>query len=211
MADNLEVTPGSGVTMAADDIGGVKYPRSKLVHGVDGVNDGDVSRTNPFPVGEFLKVGVSANFTRPANTTTYAALDLVANSTTAGSVTPMTFAAARANDVPGQVVRGVLHKSTTQTASAIFRLHLFSASPSVSNGDNGAFSTTVATNYLGCLEGTCFLVSASGTTAILSPVYGSTIPFAPADGTQNIFGLLEVRGAYAPGSAEVFTITLEVM
>ena len=50
MADNVSITPGSGATAAADDIGGVLYQRIKLVHGADGVNDGDVAAGNPLPV-----------------------------------------------------------------------------------------------------------------------------------------------------------------
>lgn len=51
MADNTTLDPGSGGdTIATDDIGGVKFPRTKLVHGNDGVNDGDISTSNPLPV-----------------------------------------------------------------------------------------------------------------------------------------------------------------
>lgn len=51
MADNTILNTGSGGdTLATDDIGGVKYPRSKIVIGADGTNDGDVSATNPLPV-----------------------------------------------------------------------------------------------------------------------------------------------------------------
>lgn len=51
MADNITTNPGTGGdTLAADDIGGVKFPRTKLVIGADGVNDGDVSAANPLPV-----------------------------------------------------------------------------------------------------------------------------------------------------------------
>jgi hypothetical protein len=39
-----------GATFATDDIAGVHYPRTKLVHGADGTNDGDVSTANPLPV-----------------------------------------------------------------------------------------------------------------------------------------------------------------
>ena len=49
MADNIPVTPGSGVTVAGDDISGVLHQRIKLVLGIDGVSDGDVSSTNPMP------------------------------------------------------------------------------------------------------------------------------------------------------------------
>jgi hypothetical protein len=49
MADNVGYTPGSGATVAADEIGTVLYQRMKIVHGADGVNDGDVSAANPLP------------------------------------------------------------------------------------------------------------------------------------------------------------------
>lgn len=52
MADNVTLNAGSGgANVATDDIGGVQYPRSKIVLGVDGVSDGDVSSSNPMPVG----------------------------------------------------------------------------------------------------------------------------------------------------------------
>lgn len=51
MADNTTLNAGSGGdTFASDDISGVKYPRSKIVIGADGTNDGDVASGNPLPV-----------------------------------------------------------------------------------------------------------------------------------------------------------------
>lgn len=48
--DNTELASGSGGdTIATDDISGVKFPRSKIVIGADGSNDGDVSAANPLP------------------------------------------------------------------------------------------------------------------------------------------------------------------
>ncbi len=49
MADNIQITQGSGTTWGTDEIGGTHYQRTKLIHGADGVNDGDVSNSNPFP------------------------------------------------------------------------------------------------------------------------------------------------------------------
>jgi hypothetical protein len=60
MADNVDITPGSGKSIAADDIGGVLHQRVKVVIGADGASDGDVSETNKLPV-------VSSNAT--SNTT----------------------------------------------------------------------------------------------------------------------------------------------
>ena len=56
MPDNIGYTPGSGATIAADDIGGVLHQRIKVAHGADGVAV-DTSPDNPLPVdarGELL-------------------------------------------------------------------------------------------------------------------------------------------------------------
>jgi hypothetical protein len=50
MSDNIGYTPGSGATIAADNVGGALHQRVKMVIGADGVNDGDVSSANPLPV-----------------------------------------------------------------------------------------------------------------------------------------------------------------
>jgi hypothetical protein len=58
MPDNVGYTPGSGATIAADDIGGNLHQRVKVVVGDDGVSDGDVSLSNPMPiqgVGELVE------------------------------------------------------------------------------------------------------------------------------------------------------------
>jgi hypothetical protein len=49
MADNVTITPGTGATIAADDVGGSLYQRIKPAVGVDGVA-ADVYRLNPMPV-----------------------------------------------------------------------------------------------------------------------------------------------------------------
>jgi hypothetical protein len=49
MADNVGYTPGSGATVAADEIEGVLHQRVKLGIGEDGIAV-DVSATNPLPV-----------------------------------------------------------------------------------------------------------------------------------------------------------------
>jgi hypothetical protein len=57
MADNVGYTPGTGATVAADEIGGVLHQRIKLGIGDDGVAV-DVSESNPMPVnavGELIE------------------------------------------------------------------------------------------------------------------------------------------------------------
>lgn len=51
MADNVTLNSmAGGEAVGADDIAGVKYQRIKMIHGADGVNDGDVSSVNPLPI-----------------------------------------------------------------------------------------------------------------------------------------------------------------
>ena len=49
MADNVGYTPGTGATIAADDVGGALHQRVKIGVGGDGVAV-DVSEENPMPV-----------------------------------------------------------------------------------------------------------------------------------------------------------------
>jgi hypothetical protein len=54
MADNFTTKDAADATItgAADEIGGVKFPRVKLIIGADGTNDGDVASGNPMPVSD---------------------------------------------------------------------------------------------------------------------------------------------------------------
>lgn len=62
MADNVGYTPGTGATVAADDIEGVLYQRVKIGVGADG-SATDVSTANPMPVivdgGTALNVAIT--------------------------------------------------------------------------------------------------------------------------------------------------------
>lgn len=49
MADNYAFSPSGSSTAASDDIGGVHYPRAKIVWGADG-SANDTSAANPMPV-----------------------------------------------------------------------------------------------------------------------------------------------------------------
>lgn len=151
---------------------------------------------------------ISAGFTRPADTTAYAVGDLVANDTTAGSVTAMSFAIGRdALGSGGMIRRARLRKSGTSVVSASFRLHLYSAPPVPSNGDNGAWLTDGAANYVGSIDVICDKVFTDGAAGNGAPGSGSEINFT----ADTCYGLLEARGAYTPASGETFDVLLEVI
>lgn len=149
-------------------------------------------------------IRVSSAKTRPADTTAYASGDLVANSTTAGSVSPFSWQQ-RGSLIDSAINRIILHKTATSVTNASFRMHLFSATQPVTNGDNGVFAPTTVTNWIGSLTGTFAIAGTSGSVCILVPDDTNTILVRG----DTLYGLLEARGAYTPASAEVFTATLE--
>jgi hypothetical protein len=65
MADNIGYTPGTGATVAADEIGGVLHQRVKIGVGADGTAV-DVSEANPMPMaayGELIEAIEALRFT----------------------------------------------------------------------------------------------------------------------------------------------------
>lgn len=151
----------------------------------------------------------SASFTRPADTTAYASGDLVANSTTAGSVAPLSFTLGNSFGVGSfRLTRARLIKSGTTATNANFRLHLYEASPTPANGDNAAWSTNKAANWLGNIDITSMLAFTDGCAGTGSAAAGSEMYIRLTAG-KTIYGLLEARAAYTPANAEVFTVILE--
>lgn len=76
MADNLELNlMAGGGKVATDEIAGIHYQRMKITLGADGVDDGDVSESNPIPVGPIggtptettVSVGVTSTAVLGAN------------------------------------------------------------------------------------------------------------------------------------------------
>lgn len=163
--------------------------------------------TSSVPFGRGAIKVASATFTRPSDTTQYAAGDLVANDTTNTSVTPMTLDVAHAAGAGVKVCRVRLQKSGTTVTSASFRVHLYRDSPTAANGDNAAWSTTVS-GYLGYFDLT--MVSFSDDAIGLGgPAIGDAIRCMPVTGSRTIYALLEARATYTPASAEEFTLYLE--
>ena len=151
----------------------------------------------------------SATFTRPGDTTAYASGDLVANSTTAGSVVPMSFQLGNAFGIGVfRLTRARIIKTNTSPTNANFRLHLYQSSPTPANGDNGAWSTSAAADWLGNIDVTSMLAFTDGCCGTGSTAAGSEM-FIRLKAGSTVYGLLEAKAAYTPGNAESFTVVLE--
>lgn len=153
----------------------------------------------------------SSQFTRPADTTAYASGDLVANSTTAGSVSPLSWKiVGNANPAAFRLTRVRMTKSGTTPTNANFRVHLYNATPTPANGDNGVWSTSGAAAYLGSIDVGSMKAFTDGCSDVGAASSGSELLCRFPTGTT-IFGLVEARAAYTPISAEVFTVVLELL
>lgn len=161
--------------------------------------------------------GVSNFFLRPGDTNAYASGDLVANSTSAGSVLPLKFESntselPQGSFAPGYIPAIRLHKSTATLTNALFRVHLYRDLPTfTSSGDNGVFSTVVATGNLfwRCSYDIQFIqATADGASGLAVPTDGVIIPQIFDPSGSPIYALIEARAAYSPGNAERFDVRL---
>ena len=145
-------------------------------------------------------------FTRPDNTTPYTAGDLVANSATAGSVVPLSWAILRGGQPATlEITRAKVRTNHTTPTNGVFRVHLHSDSPGTpTNGDNGAYRVN-SVNARGYIEVTLTTVGATGQFG--AAVSSVPIIVQPAAGT--LYVTLEANGAYTPASEETFRVDLE--
>lgn len=157
-----------------------------------------------------------ASFVRPNDTTAYAAGDLVANSTTAGSVVPMTFPISVGNGRSIQIQAWELYKTGTSATNAIFDLYFFDATaiPTSSAGDNAAFlaanvlSINKGSEYKGKLTGGQMLGFSDG----CKNVYPVTAPGLTLRNTNGVlYGVIVAGGAYTPAANEIFAVALNIL
>ncbi len=150
----------------------------------------------------------TANFTRPSDTTQYTSGDLVANSTTAGSVVVMPFTVIVAQGRAMKIKTVKLETTSTTATNATFRLHLYATDPTATNGDNGVWLTTEST-YIGFVTLDALLAFSDEIASVTVMSDDTSLYWRLATG-EILYGLLEARAAYDPKSAEVYTVTMNI-
>ena len=194
------------VVLANDDVG-----VAKLTSIATDIHNLATDVTPVYTVG-LVKVQ-TASFTRPANTTIYTVGNLVANSTVAGSVTPMNFTGGSVNGSSGMVRKARIRKSGTAVQSANFRLHIWNVAPTVTSAvDNGALTLIAGVaGYQGSIDIVVDRAFSDGAVGSGMPHTGSEINYTLAAGDTKLYALLEASTAYTPASGELFTIDLEIL
>jgi hypothetical protein len=171
--DNVTMNPGTGGdTIAADDVGGIKVPRSKIVLGADGVNDGDVSGSNPMPVAGTVAATQSGAWTVTGAGGTFPVTDSGGSLTVDGTV---------AATQSGTWTVGISASQTIAVTGTFWQ-----ATQPVSNA--GTFAVQAAQS------GTWNVTNVSGTVSL--PTGAATAAKQPALGTAGVASadVLTVQG-----------------
>lgn len=195
-------------------------PIQSVAYGALGEDARAVTAAAPLPVyGPGGLMTVTASFSRPSDMTAYATGDLVANSTTTGAVLAVELVgAARVAGEAMRIERVRLRKSGQSLSNAAFRVHLFRKAPAATIGDNGVFSAAGVLalsdieGHVGWADVTMDVAAATGARGAGLPAVGAGITCEPTGGPghdTSLWALIEARAAYAPASAETFTLTLE--
>lgn len=151
-----------------------------------------------------------ATLTRSANNgTAYVFGQVIFTSTASSQSVTQTIQSAKAVNQASSILRAGLIKSGTSVTNAIFRLHLFNVQPTLTNGDNATWLSTLA-NCVGSCDITVNEAGSDKAIGIGVPTIGSTISNTPVTGQNYYYYELEARAAYAPGQGEIFTPWVEV-
>lgn len=156
---------------------------------------------------------ITASYTRPADTNVYAAGDVLADSTSAATI--LTFAGMARSNGLGFLVDGVtVGYSGAPATKPDLELWLFDTTVTMQN-DNAVWNPTDAN-----MQTSLGFISLPGANAVIaSPLAnnGNMVQHTPAGIksraaiTTSIFGIVVVRNAYTPVSAETFTFRLHVI
>jgi hypothetical protein len=155
-------------------------------------------------------IRATATYTRPNDTTAYAAGDALSDNTTAGSATNLTFSSvARSNGESGLIVDAWVIDSVAAGTKPSLELWLYDTAPAAA-GDNAAFapSDAEALNVVAVIPFTTFY---AGSNNCVSRGDFTAVPFVCASGATALYGQVVVRNAYTPSANEVFTFKLKIM
>jgi hypothetical protein len=162
-----------------------------------------------------LSKRLQATLTRPANTTQYAAGDIIANSDAAPVVNVLA-GASLANGRGGKIRSVTLIDSSNALTAGDFELWLLNAAYTATN-DNAAFAPTDAeaatVEAIISLPGSGSIIGNAGADAAGNRIYqvkDIDKDFTCAAASKNLWWVLIARNAYTPVSAEAFTLKLDI-
>lgn len=160
-----------------------------------------------------------ASWTRPSDTTQYAAGDGVSDDTTSATAATFTLKNMGAMAGMGGVIRAVtLHKTDQDQTGADFDIYFFKTQPAgTTYEDNAAIAITDAV-FQTSVGFVALTASADGRSVVTGDLYCKSnldLPYECGEDTTTIvaplYFVVVARGTYTPASAEVFTLTVHAV
>jgi hypothetical protein len=172
------------------------------------------TQSGAWNTGGLTGVNQTGSITRIANTTVYAANELICLYASSTACAPIQVTIAGANAATGTLGRVMLGKTGTSLTGATFTIWFFSAAPTTTSMyDHTAYVGPFAAdlpNYLGSYTCNAMQATNDGTAQAFSectPTAGQGwMQYQTLSGQKYVDALITVTGAYTPISGEVFTI-----
>ena len=161
----------------------------------------------------------TSTLTLPSTTTAYSATTcttlpcLIASSATAGSVVVPSFTIP--NSAGGFYLPRLRLSTNDATSTAwglvLIQIDLWTAAPTFTNGDRGAFLPATGTaNHLGAYSCTMSPEYGDGAYAECAPAVGTTPAIKLASGTSVYWTLQNISASGVTGASKTFTLTAEL-
>jgi len=151
-------------------------------------------------------VRVSGTFTRPANTTAYAANDVVSNNATA--TTPLELANAVRVAAGSAYLVGLRVETNLKSITPRFRVHFFSTAAATVAADNAAHKEVYADAAIrrGYVDLVAMSTAADTTNSDMSRAEDYTIRRPMVAAATSFYVVLETLDAFTPASGQSFTV-----
>ena len=199
MSDNLSVTPGSGATVAAENLSGVLVQRVKMVLGDLDADGGDVSTTNSMPVS------LSSSSSLPSGTNTVGKVQVLGNTGAVLDQAPGSAAPANAVQIGGS--DGTNLRALSMQAKGTQGTYAVSTQDQKDTGRTSVvfYANAVASGSTG-VETAITLSLSSGTSAVTT---GSS--FVVTSGkTLRINSIILASRGNATATAQITTFSLRL-
>lgn len=150
---------------------------------------------------------IAASFTRPADTTAYAALDVVGPAVTA----VVTFTDVASDEGASGYITGLRLWTNQSTNVAQYKVHFYHTAPTAI-ADNAPFTLLWANRdkRIGSVTLSAAATEGTGSDAAAAADFTIRIPYKAAAGSRDILAMVETLTAFTPASGQQFYLELAV-